>query len=128
MKREIKTLIPDTVNPEKGYGFIASGDEKKDYYFNRFGLIGCKYSELSEEAAVEFDAIEKGEKRKAVKIRLLKKESTAAQKDSQTGSREVNFNNTIKILTDILYDSRYAFVIPAEAGIFEKHGFPLSRE
>jgi hypothetical protein len=30
----------------------------------------------------------------------------------------------------LLYDnnSRYAFVIPAEAGIFEKRGFPLSRE
>ncbi len=47
MRKTIKMLVPDSVNQDKGYGFIASGDEKKDYYFNYLNLTNCKYSELS---------------------------------------------------------------------------------
>jgi CspA family cold shock protein len=48
----IKHILSD-----KGFGFVRSDSEQKEYFFHRTGVVGISFSELREGDRITFDIV-----------------------------------------------------------------------
>ncbi|OOS26398.1 hypothetical protein B0681_00450 [Moraxella porci DSM 25326] len=74
MRSSIKSIFPSKNNDDNSYyGFIASTDGQKDYYFTSKNFQDVAFEELSAGLEVEFTPYDKDDKRYANRITLLNK-------------------------------------------------------
>ena len=55
---------------EKGFGFISTGDGKKDLFFHSSDLVGVAFNDLQEGAAVTFEEESSEKGPRATKVTL----------------------------------------------------------
>ena len=58
-------------NPEKGYGFVSTGNGSKDMFIHRSAVEAAKLHTLEENQKIEFDIEEKQGKTSAININLI---------------------------------------------------------
>jgi CspA family cold shock protein len=58
-------------NPEKGYGFVSTGNGSKDMFIHRSAVEAAKLNTLEENQKIEFDIEEKQGKTSAININLI---------------------------------------------------------
>ena len=65
------TGIVKWFNPEKGYGFVSTGNGSKDMFIHRSAVEAAKLNTLEENQKIEFDIEEKQGKTSAININLI---------------------------------------------------------
>ena len=58
-------------NPEKGYGFVSTGNGSKDMFIHKSAVEAAKLTTLEENQKIEFDIEEKQGKTSAININLI---------------------------------------------------------
>lgn len=58
-------------NAEKGFGFIVSNDDNKDYFVHYSGIAGEGYRSLEEGAEVTFDVTEGAKGKQATNVKVV---------------------------------------------------------
>lgn len=58
-------------NPEKGYGFVSTGNGLKDMFIHKSAVEAARLDTLNENQKIEFDIEEKQGKTSAININLI---------------------------------------------------------